>query len=51
MPVTEEPKPFGKYHALMPDRKYKVFLRWLLEGQNNLQLLLLNMELCVSVPR
>jgi len=51
MPVTEEPKPFGKYPPLMPDRTYKVFLSWLLEGQNDFLLLLLNMELCDSVPR
>lgn len=50
MPVTEEPKLFGKYHALMQDRK-KMFLSWLLEEQNNLQLLLIKVELRESVHR
>lgn len=48
MPATEE---LGKYHTLMPDRKYNMSLSCLLEEQNNLQLLLLNVELRDSVPR
>lgn len=51
MPATKAAKPFKKYHALMPNRKYKVFLSWLLEGQNDLQLLLPTMELSDSLPR
>lgn len=45
VPVKEEPKPFGKYHALMPDRKNQMFLSWLLGEQNKLQLLLIKVEL------
>lgn len=51
MPLSEEPIHFRNFHTVTPDRKYKVFLIWLWEGQNDLQLPLLNGEFCDIISR